>query len=351
MLASRIQSGLLIGSAALLAACSDSSSTTEPGSQYTTIQLNAATAPAYLTLGSPATVATVTDPATSSAWDLSFSSAPNVTVNGGASGPGGVKAYCLCANGALTLTQVEALTTTQGADAFGAVTTTSIPTDSTKFQADAATQAISGWYDYNTTSHQLSANATVWAVKLVTTAGSYAKFHVKTIAADGSSAALEWATQVGGTAATSTTNQTVTVNPGSTTKIYVNLTTGATSTTAPASWDLAIANYTIYVNGIGGASAIQLVPSPYASYAAITQMPIGGTTGIPASVFATDGAGGVFSTNAPYRYDSNSHQVYPSYDVYLVKKGTAVYKVQVTNYYNTTGTFGNITVRYAKIGG
>ena len=355
MLSSRIQSGLLIAGLTALAACSDDTNPTEPGSQYATIQLNTATRPAYLSLGTTASVATVADPATSTAWDLAFTSTPTVTVNGGASGPGGVKAYCLCANKSLSLAQVEALTATQGADAFGAVTASSIPADAS-FQADAASMAIGAWYDYNSTTHAILANDNVWAVKLASTSGNYAKFHVKSIPSPGQSAAgsvtLEWAIQTGGNG-TLGANQTMSVDVASASKVYVNLTTGASSTTATAGWDIALQGYTIYVNGgasgTGGASAIQIAPSPYASYAAITQIPIG-AQGIPTSVFVTDGAGGAFTANEPYRYDSNSHQVYPTYDVYLVKKGTAVYKVQVTSYYNATNAaFGTITVRYAKL--
>ena len=52
MLSYRIQSRLLVGAVVLLAACSNDNSPTAPGSQFSTIQLNATTAPVYLTLGS-----------------------------------------------------------------------------------------------------------------------------------------------------------------------------------------------------------------------------------------------------------------------------------------------------------
>ena len=355
MLSSRLQSGLVFAGLAFLAACSDDNSPTEPGSPYSTIQLGTAAGPAFLTLGTTASVAAVVDPTTSTAWDLGFTSTPTVTVNGGASGPGGVKAYCLCANRTLTLAQVEALTSAQGADAFGAVTSANIPADAS-FQSDAASMAIAGWYDYNPATHAVSANDNVWAVRLASTSGNYAQFHVKSIPNPGQSAAgsvtLEWAIQGGGSG-TLGANQTLTVDVASGAKVYVNLTSGTSSATPAAGWDVALQGYMIYVNGgasgSGGASAIQIAPSPYASYSAITQIPIG-AQGIPTSVFVADGAGGAFTSDAPYRYASDKHQVYPTYDVYLVKKGKAVYKVQVASYYNaTTGAFGTITVRYAKL--
>lgn len=338
----------------MAAACSNDGGPTEPASQFTTIQLNVAAAPVYLSLGSTATISAVNDPATSSAWDLGFTATPTVSVNGGASGPAGVKAYCLCANRNLSLDQVKALAPTAGADAFGAATAASIPAD-LSFQLDAATQAISGWYDYNASTHVVSANSTVWALRLASTAGAYAKFHVRAIPSPGQSNAgavtLEWATQANGSG-TLGADKTLTVDLSANAKVYVNLSTGST-TTAAGTWDVALQGYTIYVNGgasgTGGAAAIQIAPSPYANYAAITaNMPIG-ATGIPTSVFVADGAGGAFLADEPYRYDGTLHQVYPTYDVYLVKRGTAVYKVQVIGYYAASATFGTITVRYAKL--
>lgn len=354
MLSYRIQSRLLVGVVVLLAACSNDNSPTAPGSQFTTIQLNATTAPVYLTLGSTATVATVTSPTASTAWDLAFTST-DVSVNGGASGPAGVQAYCLCANRSLTQAQIEALTATNGADAFGAVSAASIPADAS-FQLDAASQAIASWYDYNPSTHAISTNSNVWGIRLASTAGNYAKLHVTALPTPGQSNAgpvtLEWATQTGATGAMGA-NQTLVVDLSSGAKVYVNLTTGAQSTTAPVAWDIALQGYTISVNGgvsgTGNVAAVQLVPSTfYASYSAITTIPVG-ATGIPSTAFSTDGAGGAFLTDSPYRYNGTTHQVWPTYDVYLVKRGTAVYKVQVTGYYSTTAVFGNLSVRYAKL--
>lgn len=351
----RLHSTLLISAVSLLAACSDSSAPTDPGSQFASIQLDVTTSPAYLTLGTPATTATVTDPMTSSAWDLTFTSTPTVAVNGGASGPAGVKAYCLCGNASLTLAQVQALTSRNAAEAFGAVTAADIPADAS-FELDAASQAISGWYDYNPTTHAITTNGNVWGIRLASTVGNYAKFHVTAIPTPTQSNAgpvtLEWAAQTGATG-TLGANQTLDVDLSSGAKVYVNLTDGTTSTSAASAWDIALQGYTISVNGgssgSGNVGAVPLVPSSfYTSYAVITTIPVG-ASGIPSNAFTTDGAGGAFLANEPYRYDPQAHQVWPSYDVYLVKRGTTVYKVQVTSYYGTSGAFGALTVRYAKL--
>ena len=348
---------VLLGTAALAACSDDSSGVTDPAATYATLTVDASTAPAYVALGATATTTPVTTPATSTVWDLAFTGTPTVAVNGGASGPAGVKAYCLCANSALSLAQVEALTAAQGASAFGAVTTANVPTDTT-FVSDASSQAISGWYDYNTTTRAITPNGTAWGVRLASTAGAYAKFHVSAIQNPTQAAAgtvtLEWAVQPSANGTIGADRQ-LAVDLSGGAKVYVNLTAGTTSNSPSAAWDVALQGYTVTVNGgsngSGNVGAVPLVPSTfYPSYAAITTIPVG-AQGIPAAAFTTDGAGGAFLAAPPYRYDPTSHQVYPTYDVYLVKRGAAVYKVQVVSYYSTGGTFGVLTLRYAKLAG
>jgi len=345
-----------VGVAVVLSACSSSDQgITDAGNGAASLTIDVTSAPAYVTLGTPATVATVVDPSTSTAWDLAFASTPTVAVNGGASGPSTVKAYCLCANSALTLAQIEALTPASSLIAFESVTAASIPADAS-FQLDASSQAISGWYDYNATTHAVTANGNVWGLRLASTSGAYAKLRVTAIPAPGQSNAgpvtIQWAVQPTSSSTMGADRQLV-VDLTSGPKVYVNLTTGTTSASSASTWDVALQGYTIAVNGGssggGNVGAVLLVPSSfYSSYAAIGSIPIGGA-GIPSSAFSTDGAGGAFLTTPPYRYDPVLHQVYPSYDVYLVKRGTSVYKAQVTSYYSTAGAFGKITLRYAKL--
>jgi hypothetical protein len=60
---------------------------------------------------------------------------------------------------------------------------------------------------------------------------------------------------------------------------------------------------------------------------------------------------GVFDTSKWYRYNLTGadHQVWPTFDVYLVKRGADVYKVQLINYYGPGGEPRRITFRYAKL--
>jgi hypothetical protein len=58
----------------------------------------------------------------------------------------------------------------------------------------------------------------------------------------------------------------------------------------------------------------------------------------------------VFATNRWYRYDlAGDHRISPTFDVYLVRRGAIVYKIQLINYYGPAGETRRITFRYAKL--
>jgi hypothetical protein len=50
------------------------------------------------------------------------------------------------------------------------------------------------------------------------------------------------------------------------------------------------------------------------------------------------------------RYNlAGNHQIWPTYDVYLVRSGSEVYKVQIVSYYGPAGETRQITFRYALL--
>lgn len=60
----------------------------------------------------------------------------------------------------------------------------------------------------------------------------------------------------------------------------------------------------------------------------------------------------VFDSASWYRYNlAGNHQIWPTYDVYLVKRGSDIYKVQLIGYYGPAGETRRITFRYAKLVG
>ena len=60
-----------------------------------------------------------------------------------------------------------------------------------------------------------------------------------------------------------------------------------------------------------------------------------------------------FNTSRWYKYNiaptTSPNRIHPTFDVYLVKKGTAVYKVQILNYYNAADEARHVTFRYQRL--
>ena len=113
----------------LVAACGSDATTSPPPPPVTaTLTVDASQAFAYVKLGVPAQVVTVSDAATSAAWDLGFF-ATNVIVNGGAVGPAGVTAYCICQNATATDASVMTMTVDNQLTTFEAVGEAAIPAE------------------------------------------------------------------------------------------------------------------------------------------------------------------------------------------------------------------------------
>ena len=133
---------LLLG----VAACARDEITLPPAAPVGQLTVNASAGWVYVDLAT-GTVVPQTTAATSTTWDLGFS-ATNVVVNGGAAGPAGMMAYCLCQNAAATSAAILAMTPTSQADAFARVNLTSVPPATTPGWS-AETFATSKWYKYN----------------------------------------------------------------------------------------------------------------------------------------------------------------------------------------------------------
>jgi hypothetical protein len=70
----------------------------------------------------------------------------------------------------------------------------------------------------------------------------------------------------------------------------------------------------------------------------------------PPQVYQADRFGGVFSRSPWYRYNlDGNNTIFPTFDVYLIRRGDRVWKLQVVNYYNVAGDARHITFRYAPV--
>lgn len=132
---------------------------------------------------------------------------------------------------------------------------------------------------------------------------------------------------------------------------------------ASAEWDLVFAGTNLSVNGgeggAGGVTAycicqnatatddeVQLMTpeTELADFEAVTVADVPAADGEwhPASIAASPW----------YRYNiAMRHLIWPTYNVYLVKRGGDVYKVQVVGYYGEDGAPRQVTLRYGGVGG
>lgn len=304
-----------------------------------TFTVDARNAWVYVSLADSAVVTPTPSATESAAWDIAFFST-NVTLNGGAAGPGGVTGACLCQNAAATNAEILAMTPTTELADFESVT--SVPVGTT-FTADVLTPAITGWFTGTGAAAQADTTKH-WFVRLADST-TFAVVRVKSI-----------------TGATATSAGTVTVEyryQGSTTAalssaetIVVDLTTGAkridlnarTVTSDAAAWDLSLDGFTIRVNGgisgLGKAAAA-VGTGGFGTVATAVTM---------ANAYRQDTYAGIFGTNRYWKYNlAGDFRVSPTFDVYLLRRGTRTYKLQVINYYNESGVARFITFRWARL--
>jgi len=226
------------------------------------------------------------------------------------------------------------------------VTRAALPSAATAWVSDALIPALDGWWSYDSSTRRVSANPTVnWVVRTV--GGRWAKIRIVRLEGSTQSHAgrvtLEVAlqTQAGGPLA-ATRTITLDASGGPVTLDLESEATGG------ARWDLRLEGYTLRVNGgVTGSGGTGVVRTNQA-WEAITD-----PSSIPASVFRGDTFGGVFN-GAPatrwFRYNlQGNNQIWPTYHVYLVRRGSVVHRVQIIDYYGADGRSRQVTVRSAPL--
>lgn len=314
----------------------------DPG--YDSLTVDASAGWALVALGDPASTMTVADPGSSDVWDMGFF-ATSVMLNGGAAGPGGVVGYCLCQQGDPSDAEVMAMTAESELDDFLAVSAADLPADDA-WVADELAAAISGWYDYDVVAHAVTpAPDNVWLMRSAS-GGAWAKIHVVDIQdatqTDAGKVTFELAVQTSqGAPFDPTVSVTLDAAGGA---AYLDLETGA-EVGAADDWDVMLEGWDVRVNGgVSGDGQAGAVLSGE-SFAAITD-----ASNVPAVVYAGDAFGGAFVTSEWYRYDlAGGHQIWPTFQVFLVRRGDTVYKVQLVGYYGEAGASRQITFRYAPV--
>lgn len=152
------------------------------------------------------------------------------------------------------------------------------------------------------------------------------------------------------------------------TRAYVKLGTTASTvavsdSSTSSAWDLGFYSTSVVINGQGvgpggmtvhcicqnaGATNDQVVnmtpASELADFDAVTaaQIPPPGAAWSATAI----------ADNPWYRYDLlGNHFIHPTFNVYLVKRGSEVYKIQIINYYNPAIESRWVTFRYERLTG
>ena len=334
---------LLLAAGLSLSACNSDDVTAAPPPVSGTFTVDASTGWVYVSFADSAVVNPSPSSGESSSWDIAFFGT-NVMLNGGQAGPGGVLGYCVCQNSARGFSNAEwlALTADEQKSAFDSIT--SVPAGAA-FTSERLTPAVSGFYNGAGINSMANPDA-VYFVRYADSTG-FAKVHVTSLREPGASGpagvTLEYALASNADAAFGPA-KTVTLDLSGGPRNF-DFNTGQ-STSSSGDWELLFDGYSVRVNGGAsgpGKAAAAFIPGESFSVATVNST--------AANAYRSDVYAGVFSDFPYYKYDlMGDHRITPTFDVYLMQRGSKVYKVQIINYYGVTGTSRQISFRYSQIG-
>ena len=323
-----------------LAACTSDDVTAPPGAAEGAMTVDASSGWVYVSLADSAVVVPSPSPSASADWDIAFN-VLGVMLNGGEAGPGGVTGACLCQNASATSAQILAMTPTSEEADFESVVSTPA---SASFMSETFVPAFTGWYAGSGAA--ATADPSVVHLLRLDDGTSFAKIHVTALQNPTSSSpgtvVLEYAVQATETAALGAV-QTLAVDVSAGSQ-QVDLNAG-TAGASVAGWDLEIDGFAIRLNsGASGSGAAAAADSPDA-FADVA------TAATHASAYQSDTYAGVFNAHRWYRYDlAGDRRVSPTFDVYLVKRGSVTYALKILDYYGPSGQPRQISFRYRRIG-
>jgi hypothetical protein len=294
----------------------------------------------------------VGDPSSSTAWDFGIRRY-EVRLNGGFSGPGSVDAALVVNHASEPAATILAYTAEDRLAEFDAIDASDVPANSA-FSSTSLTTDASSWF---TPSGQgVVANpARSWKVRLAD--GGHAVLRIAELTVGGQGLEqfrIEYRLQATGGTLGSLESVAVTPGaPGSPTRI--SLESGAATEAGGCAWDLAIdAGFAITLNTGQGCNAGSFPLRDGESFEEVTTAADAPEYAAFLSRISSPIANSVTADDAPpflYGLDpANPHRLVPSFNIYLIRSGTAVYKVQFLGYYNPAGgASGFPTLRVARI--
>ena len=338
---------LLLGVTA--AACEDEAigPTGEDTEGELTIDATSSSEYVYVSLADGGSVVAPADPSTSTEWHIAFRRYA-AKLNGGVAGPGDVAGYNMLTHAGADGAEVLAFTTADADAAWDAVTIADV--GAATFEEDGISADEGGvWFRFDPMAGTLVANpAAQWKVR--ESDGGYALFRVSELTMSGNapqSVSIEYRhqTDAGGTlGAAGTVDADL-----STGEKAIDFGTGAVVTPNACNWDITVTpELEITFNTGCDAGSFPLDTSEtFAGLTTAADAPeygeflavLGGA--FPATI---DDATGLFWYNI-----AGDNRLSPTYNVFLVRVGTDVYKVQVLGYYSATGVSGFLTLRFALL--
>lgn len=232
-------------------------------------------------------------------------------------------------------------------DDFIAVTSDDVPTDE-KFLTDKINSILDGFYNYDSTTHQV--NAADDHYYIVNSDTTLTKFRITALTQAGygmSDFSVSFANQLSGATEFDTNTTELLIDAAtecsSNGKIYIDFDVNGVVTSDDA-WDIKLpclddntgADFTLTL--ADDATAIQDFTNNY--------------DGIPVeSISYYDFQKNQYSVlafkdNSWYQYNlEGNHKIWSQYGVYLIKNASGVFKLQITSYYDTDGNSGNYSFR------
>lgn len=333
--------------AAVLGACEGDAAgpATTPRTGELVLDASSQTGFAYLRFEGDSAVA-VAAPASDAEWDLAFRRY-TVRLNGGVGGTRGVTGFNLANNAAADTATILAFTASNQLPVFAAVSSADVP-GAGSFTSEGLGPDYASWFRYDPFSNGLVANPQA-AWKVARAGSGHALVRVARIVATQStldSVTFEWrlADQNGdlGTAQQLTVGTTGGLNG-------VDFGTGTAVTATGCGWDVS-AEVTFLVNISSGCGTGSFPLDVSQSFAGATRADDAPAYGPFLARISGPIPSSFTNPAAPFLYDlAGDQRLTPTFNTYLIKIGSAVYKLQLIGYYSDTGASGHPTIRYARV--
>jgi hypothetical protein len=238
-------------------------------------------------------------------------------------------------------------------EGYLAITTADIPEDAVVFIKDVSSEILTGFYNYDHTTHVVSAATDNYFV--VNSDQAFTKFRAKTLVTAGrtlSSITLGLAHQ-SSTDSEFSAEIDLTIDAAlvcsSDEDVYVDFAMQQLVTSAD-SWDLHLP-CTVDGDNKGGSFALNIAEDALAfqdftnNYAAIDPSAVA-YYGFKKNQYMVK----AFDDTPWYQYGVNGgHLLWSQFNVYLIKTATSVHKFQITSYYNEEGTSGHYSFRADEV--